>query len=143
MDPGAVETVIPLERAPDHPIQKFDATKAPSIFTSAPGGPIPNHGRKKLVVKTPGGQTLAYAGHVVPCAGPFTAVPRLVDCNQFVGFHPKGAFILNIETGETEIIERVDDAYGSVFETVPYSEAKCMLPSEESVKDPVGFQRRP
>ncbi len=61
----------------------------------------------------------------------------MVDADNFVGFSKKGSFILNLNTGELEMMERVDDTFELELEVVPYAEAKPMLEKQP------GFQRQP
>ena len=72
---------------------------------------------------------------VTSCTGPLTSIAQMVDADNFVGFSKKGSFILNLNTGEIEMMERVDDTFEIEVEIVPYAEAKPQL-------EKAGFQRR-
>ena len=97
---------------------------------------MPNHGEKVFVVKTPSGAMKSMRNQVCPCTGPLTSVARLVDADNFVGFCKKGPFILDIQSGAVDWLERRDDCFELLLEVFPYAEAEPMLKK-------AGFQGRP
>ena len=100
---------------------------------------MPNLGQKTLLVKTPAGHMRGMRNTVVNCTGALTATSRLVDENNFVGHSPEGSFILNMDQGEFDMLERVDDCFELELEIVPYAEAASIL---KDMGLDQGFQRR-
>ena len=88
---------------------------------------MPSHGEKTLAVKVPSGRIMSLTAQVVPCTGSLTAVSKLIDAGQFVGFHKNGSFIMDLETGKFEKINRVDYCFEIELEVVPYEEAAPLL----------------
>ena len=137
VDSGAWCTVIGPEIAQDYPLKETEASRKGLSFISASGDPMPNHGERTLVIKTPGGSLKTMRSQVTPCTGSLTSIAQMVDADNFVGFSKRGSFILNLNTGELEMMERVDDTFELELEVVPYAEAKPMLEKQP------GFQRQP
>ena len=73
---------------------------------------------------------------MVNCTGPLTAVSRLCDSGNFVGFCSEGSFILDIDYGAFDVIERTDDCFELELEVIPYNEAAAEL-------EELGFPRQP
>ncbi len=96
---------------------------------------MPNHGERLLAVRKPSGKVVAMMNQVAPCTGPLTSVAKMVDAGQFVGFCSLGSFILVLESGDVDLLERVDDCFEIELEILPYAEAKPLLEAS-------GFQGR-
>ena len=64
---------------------------------------------------------------VCHCTGALTSVSALVDSDNCVGFSPAGSFVLNLQTGDIDWMERKDDTFELELEVVPYAEAKSQL----------------
>ena len=88
---------------------------------------MPNLGERILAVKMPSGRMVSMRNQVCPCTGPLTGVAQMVDENQFVGFSKAGSFILDLKTGNVDLLERVDDTFELELEVVLYEEAKPLL----------------
>ena len=136
VDSGACCSVVGPEPAQDYPTEETEASKKGLHFVSASGDPMPNQGEKILLIKSPGGSLKTMRNQVTSCTGPLTSIAQMVDADNFVGFSKKGSFILNLNTGEIEMMERVDDTFEIEVEIVPYAEAKPKL-------EKAGFQGRP
>ena len=88
---------------------------------------MPNLGEKVLVVRTPSGEIKTLRNQVCQCTGPLTAVSKLVDADNFVGFSSAGSFILNLRAGSIDWLERKDDCFEMELEVVSHSEALPLL----------------
>ena len=66
---------------------------------------------------------------VTPCTGALTAISTMVDANNFVGFGPNGSFVIDLDNGEIDWLERVEDCFEMLLEVMPYNEAKALLES--------------
>ena len=105
------------------------ASRKGTAYISTSGDPMPNHGEKLLVVKMPSGKLVTMRNQVTNCTGPLTSVATMVDADNFVGFGKAGSFILDMEIGSVDWLERVDNTFEMEFEVLPYAEAKRLLKS--------------
>ena len=127
VDSGACEPVLNPEVAVDYPLEETEASRKGVAFVSASGDPMPQLGKRTLVVKMPSGALMSFTNQVCQCTGPLTSVAKMVDADNFVGFSTAGSFILNMRTGAIDWMERKDDCFELELEVLPYAEAAPML----------------
>ena len=103
---------------------------------------MPNHGERRLIVKTPCGALKSMRNQVCPCTGPLTSVAHMADANNIVAFSPMGSFVMDLTTGSIDWLERKDNTFEMELEVVPYAEA-VKLPGAQALLESPGFQGQP
>ena len=98
---------------------------------------MPNHGERTLVVKTSSGNMKVMRCQVTPCIGPLAGTAQMTDADNLACLSKEASFLYDQNSGQVEMLDRVDDTFEMELEIVPYAEAKPMLEKH------AGFQGQP
>ena len=101
IDSGAAESVIPLDMLKQVRTIPGDASKQNTIYTSADGGQMWNHGHSYVHFRSTGEQDICMADFQrTTVKKPLASVSRIVEKGNKVVFDENGGFIENLKTGK-------------------------------------------
>ena len=101
IDSGAAESVIPVDMLKQVPTIPGDASKQNTIYTSADGGQMWNHGHSYVHFRSTGEQDICMADFQrTTVKKPLASVSRIVEKGNKVVFDESGGFIENLKTGK-------------------------------------------
>ena len=111
VDSGAAESVIPVDEVLNY---KKHLREKDEWFQTASGEPIKNEGEQRIPVVLPSGQMRGMTFQACDVTKPLASVKRMMDAGHAVVFAPEefgGSFVLNLETGDDEILIEEDGNY--------------------------------
>ena len=108
VDSGAAESVMSPEEVPDYPRKQHPHD---IYYQTASGEPLKNEGEQQLLFVTPGRRLRGMKFQTCDVTKPLAAVCNMLDNDQAVVFAPEkygGSFVVDLETGDEEPLERED-----------------------------------
>ena len=111
MDSGAAESVIPVDEVVKY---KKNKLRIDEWFQTASGEPIKNEGEQKIPIMLSSGQLRGMTFQACEVTKPLASVKRMMDAGHAVVFAPEaagGSFVMNLETGEDEVLIEEDGNY--------------------------------
>ena len=127
IDSGAAESVMPVDMLKQVATIPSDASKQKTVYTSADGGQMWNHGHSYVHFRNPGEETIGMADFQrTTVKKPLASVRRIVEKGNRVTFDESGGFIENIKTGKKVNIIHNNGTYAI--------EVEYMVEDDESTK---------
>jgi hypothetical protein len=101
IDSGAAESVLPLEMLHQVPMHEGDHVQRNTVYSSADGGQMWNHGHKFVHFRNKGSEEVNMAEfQVTTVKKPFASVSKITDKGNRVVFEATGGYIENIKSGK-------------------------------------------
>ena len=110
-DSGAAESVIPMDQVLNY---RKNKPRIDEWFQTASGEPIRNKGEQKLPIMLSSGHFRGMTFQACEVTKPLASVNRMMDAGHAVVFAPEsagGSFVMNLETGEDEVLIEEDGNY--------------------------------
>ena len=111
VDSGASETVLKRTTLEHMPATESEAQKKGIRYEVANGEVISNEGEKVFVGITEAGTLKGVRAQVCDVNRDLLSVSKVVDGNNAVVFHPKGAYIQDLDTQEVTWLKRDNGIY--------------------------------
>ena len=111
VDSGAAESVIPVDEVMNY---KKNKPRMEEWFQTASGEPIRNEGEQRIPIMLSSGQLRGMTFQACEVTKPLASVKRMMDAGHAVVFAPEaagGSFVMNLETGEDEVLIEEDGNY--------------------------------
>ena len=101
IDSGAAESVLPLEMLHQVPMHEGDHVQRNTVYSSADGGQMWNHGHKFVHFRNKGSEEVNMAEfQVTTVKKPLASVSKITDKGNRVVFESTGGYIENIKSGK-------------------------------------------